>query len=98
MIRELYKTETEIEKILEEIKLTRTSDNLLFVAYWMKKAPHVSFIDFWKEPKRYNASSYKTVERCRRKIQSRRPELKDSKITELRDNAEMDYINYAIGG
>ena len=98
MIRELYKTETEIEKILEEIKLTRTSDNLRFVAYWMKKAPHVSFIDFWKEPKRYNASSYKTVERCRRKIQSRRPELKDSKITELRDNAEMDYINYAIGG
>lgn len=98
MIKEILKTEKEVEKILEEVVTTRTSDNLLFVAYWMKKAPHVSFIDFWKEPHRYGASSYKTVERCRRKIQARRPELKDSHTEELREKAEMDYFEYAIGG
>lgn len=98
MIRELYKTEKEVEKILEEVETTRTSDNLLFVAYWMKKAPHVSFIDFWKEPKRYNASSYKTVERCRRKIQARRPELKISEVAMAREQLELDYASYAIGG
>ena len=98
MIKELLNTEKEVEQILEDVETTRKSDNLLFVAYWMKKAPYVSFIDFWKEPQKYGASSYKSVERCRRKIQARRPELKDSKIAELRDNAEMDYYNYAIGG
>ena len=94
----LYKTEKEVEQILEEVETTRTSDNLLFVAYWMKKAPHVSFIDFWKEPRRYGAASYKTVERCRRAVQARRPELKDSHVAELREEAEMDYYQYGIGG
>jgi hypothetical protein len=94
----LYKTEKDVEYLLENFETTRTSDNLLFVAYWMKKAPHVSFIDFRKEPQKYGASSYKSVERCRRKIQARRPELKDSHTAELREEAEMDYIDYSIGG
>ena len=94
----LYKTEKDVEYLLENFETTRTSDNLLFVAYWMKKAPHVSFIDFWKEPQKYGASSYKSVERCRRKIQARRPELKDSHTAELREEAEKDYYEYSKGG
>lgn len=96
MIMELYKTEREVEKLLEDVPTTRSSDNLLFIAYWMKKAPNVSFIDFWKEPKLYKASSYKTVERCRRKIQARRPELRDSEVADARLEKTLEYENYAV--
>ena len=98
MINQLLKTEKEVRKILEEYPITRTDDNLLFIAYWMKKAPEVSFIDFWKSPQLYGAVAYKSVERCRRKVQSKHPELKEKVTAEAREQAEMDYINYAIGG
>lgn len=98
MIKELLNTEKEVEEILEKIETTRSSDNLLFVAYWMRKAPNVPFMDFWSNPRIFGGTSYKTVERCRRAVQARRPDLKDSHTARLREEAEMDYINYVIGG
>lgn len=96
MITELYRTEREVEKILEDVPTTRSSDNLLFIAYWIRKAPNISFIDFWTNPKLYKASSYKTVERCRRKVQARRPELRDPKVADARLEKTLEYENYAI--
>jgi hypothetical protein len=98
MLKRLYKLEDEITEILEKNPITRTDDHLLYVAYWNKKAPCVSFLDFWKKPKKYGGSSFSAVERCRRKIQERRPELKDSKVAEYRNELTLDYEQYAIGG
>ena len=98
MLKKLYKLEDEITKILEKNPITRTDDQLLYIAYWNIKAPCISFIDFFKNPQKYGANSYKSVERCRRKIQERRPELKDSKVAEYRDKLVLDYEQYAIGG
>lgn len=98
MLKRLYKLEDEIEKILEDNPITRTDDHLLYVAYWNKKAPCISFLDFWKKPKKYGGSSFSAVERCRRKIQERRSELKDSKVAEYRNELTIDYEQYAIGG
>ena len=98
MIKKLYKLEEEITEILETNPITRTDDHLLYIAYWGKKAFNVSFLEFWKNPKRYGASSFSAVERCRRKIQEKRPELKQKECAEHREELEMAYIQYAIGG
>lgn len=98
MLKRLYKLEDEITEILENNPITRTDDQLLYIAYWNIKAPYVSFIDFFETPQKFGGRVYKSVERCRRKIQERRPELKDSKVAEYRNELTMDYEQYAIGG
>jgi hypothetical protein len=94
----LKKLEAEIYMILKEIPITRTDDHLLYVAYWSKKRPDVSFIDFWKNYKAYRASSYASVERCRRKIQERYPQLKEMKTAEKRYTMVERYEQYALEG
>lgn len=98
MLKKLYRLEDEVTQILEDNPITRADDHMLYVAYWNKKAPCISFLDFWKKPKKYGGSSFSAVERCRRKIQERRPELKERECAEHREELEMDYRQYAIGG
>lgn len=98
MIRLLLKTEKEVEKILEEVPITRTSDNLLYVEYWRRHAPTIPFFQFWEHPRRYKCAVYKTVERNRRKVQERRPELKEGLTGKLREIAEEAYYEYSRGG
>ena len=97
-MRSLLTTEKEVEKILEEVPITRTSDNLLYAEYWRRKAPHISFYEFWLNFKKYDASPYKSVERARRTIQSRRPDLEEKTVKEARTELEMEYYNYAKKG
>lgn len=92
----LAELQQEIYVILKEIPITRTDDHLLYVAYWSKKKPEVSFIDFWKNYKRYEASSFAAVERCRRKLQEKFPELKETKTAEKRFELSMEYEQYAL--
>ena len=98
MLKELFKTEKEVEKILEELPITRKDDNLLYIEYWRRKATDVSFIDFFAKPRKYGGKAYKSVERCRRKIQEKRPELKDAETAAARLEETMKYENYAING
>lgn len=98
MIKLLYKTEPLIERILEEVAITRGSDHILYAEYYRRLKSFVDFDTFWANPHRFGGATFTAVERARRKIQARRPELKDSHTAELREEAEMDYINYAIGG
>ena len=92
----LTKLQQEIYEILKEIPITRTDDHLLYTAYWSKKRPDVSFIDFFKRYRRYGASSFAGVERVRRKLQERYPELKDTKTAEKRFELSMEYEEYAL--
>ena len=98
MLKKLYKLEDEITKILEYNPITRTDDHLLYIAYWNKVAPQASFQQFWENPKKYCGCTFTAVERCRRKIQEKRPELKDKDVAEYRYELSMDYEQYAIGG
>lgn len=97
-MKKLIKLENEIYEILKEIPITRTDDHLLYVSYWRKKKPDVSFVDFWQNYKKYKASGFAGVERCRRKLQERYPELKDKETAEARFEETMEYESYAIGG
>lgn len=92
----LIKLQQEIYEILKEIPITRTDDHLLYVAYWSKKRPDVSFVDFWRNHRKYKASNFAAVERCRRKIQERFPELKELGTAEKRFELSMEYEQYAI--
>lgn len=97
-MKKLFELQHEIYEILKEIPITRTDDHLLYVSYWRKKRPDVSFIDFWQNYKKYKASGFAGVERCRRKLQERYPELKDIETAEARFEETMKYENYAING
>lgn len=98
MSKALLNSEKIVERILEDMPITRKNDNLLFIEYWRRVAPDVSFIDFYKDPFKYKGVQYKSVERNRRKIQSRRPELEDPKTVIIRAGQEMEYYQYGIGG
>ena len=96
----LSKLQLEIYEILKEIPITRTDDHLLYISYWSKhrviKGIEVSFLDFFKNAKKYKASGFAAVERCRRKLQERFPELKDPKTAEKRFELIQDYEEYAL--
>lgn len=94
----LKRLEAEIYMILKEIPITRTDDHLLYVAYWSKKRKDVSFIDFWKNYRAYGASGFVSVERCRRRLQEKYPELKDIKTAEKRFALVEQYEQYALKG
>ena len=94
----LTELQKEIYLILKEKPITRTDDQLLYVAYWSKKRPDVSFLDFFKNARYYKCASFVSVERVRRKLQERYPELKDSKTAEKRFELSMEYEQYALEG
>ena len=48
----LMKLEPIIQDILENNPITRTDDQLLYIAYWQKTMPEVSFFDFCKNYKK----------------------------------------------
>lgn len=97
-MEDLRKTEDLIEKILERYSGTRKSDHKLYRAYhailFKQGKVKVSFTDFFTEPEKYNASNFATVERCRRKIQERRPELKDNKTAAMREYKQEVFYEY----
>lgn len=92
----LSELQVDIYEILKEKPITRTDDQLLYVAYWSKKRPNVSFLDFFKNARHYKCASFVSVERVRRKLQERYPELKDVKTAEKRFELSMEYENYAL--
>lgn len=98
-MKKFFDTENVVKKILVDIPITRNNDWFLFITYWKLKAPEgVNFQDYFNTPWRYGAPSYKHIERCRRKLQSKFPELRDNETAEARFEESMKYENYAING
>jgi hypothetical protein len=93
-IKKKQNAEKVVEDILEKEPITRTSDNILFIRYYQLLNPPTDFLTYFKSPEKFKGFSYKTIERARRKIQARRPELKDRKIAELRYDQEQVYFEY----
>ena len=61
-----------------------------------EKNQGVSFLDFFKNARGYKESGFAAVERCRRKLQEKFPELKDTKTAEKRFELMQDYEEYAL--
>jgi hypothetical protein len=95
----LKKIEGIVEKILERREDTRESDDVLYLCvceYFHRGISSMTVKDFLKARSETSCPSYVSVTRTRRKIFKRRPELKPPKITELREDMEEVYVNYAL--
>lgn len=97
----MSKLET-LEKIvleaLEEVPEARKDDFILLLEVCeRKKAPiaGVTFAGAMKYHKQCGIPNWKSVERCRRKIQAQRPDLKDPETAERRAEAEETFVEYS---
>ena len=95
----LKKIESVVEKILEKKEETRESDDLLYVyvcEYFHRGVSSMSFKDFFFARNTTFCPTFASVTRARRKVFEKRPELKPKKITELREDMEEVYRDYAF--
>ena len=98
-MKKFYGTEKKVKEILEKYPATRSDYWFLLITYWHLYAPAgIIYVEYYHHPWKYNAPSYKHIERCRRRIQARCPELKEKKCAEARFEESMKYENYAING
>jgi hypothetical protein len=100
-MRSLKKTEEVVEKILDMRKDTRENDDILYLCvceYFHRGASSMTLKAFLKSRNKMNCPNFASVTRARRKVFERRPELKPPKVTELREDMEEVYIDYAING
>ncbi len=97
---EFETSEVLVEKILEEKPSTRFSDYNLFVEVVRRlnrKLLRLPAEDFFRavKHKENGVPKYETVTRCRRKIQAKRPELKEPHTAQKRAKQEAKYKDYA---
>ncbi len=98
-MKKFFDTEKKVKEILEKYPATRKDDWFLLMTYWHLHAPAgVNYVEYYHHPWKYNAPSYKNIERCRRKLQSKYPELKDESTADARFEETMKYEQYAING
>lgn len=83
----IKEVEIRVKEILRECPETRNNDNLLYTTY----VEEYHYVEFNKKTfvnyEEYGLPSYKTIERCRRKIQNEQNVYKATEKTE-RDRAE----------
>lgn len=91
-----------IEKVvleaLEEYPSTRKDDYLLMYFVCSKLCKQIFSHPFGYvllEHKELKLPNWKSIERARRKIQAKRPDLKDSETAKIRAEEEEVYIEYA---
>ena len=98
-MKKFFDTEKKVKSILEKYPATRKDDWFLLMTYWHLYAPAgISYMEYYHHAWKYNAPSYKNIERCRRKIQEKYPELKDEKTSDARFEESMKYEQYALNG
>ena len=97
----LYTTENIVKECLEQYPEARDDDYYLMLVVLNKIAPNElskRYYDILKQGSN-RPISFKSVERARRKIQEKYPELKASeKVQEARLENENIFIEYAIEG
>lgn len=86
-------------EVLEEVPEAREDDFVLLLEVCKKKkAPiaGVSFAGAMQYHRQCGIPNWKSVERCRRKIQAQRPDLKTPEAAKRRAEAEDVYTEYAL--
>lgn len=101
-MNKLVLTEKMVEHLLEKYPRTRTSDHLLYRAYHYElvkqHAVTVDFETFFTYPGKYKASNFATIERCRRLVQSYRPELANKETKLNREYLQEIFKDYSQKG
>lgn len=98
-----FKTEDLVKKVLIEFPDSRNNDDILIFRVYKELNEEAVirelFCEIMLNRKEYGLPSYKTIERCRRKLVNQYPELAPTKdVQKLRDKEEMNYFDYAVGG
>lgn len=93
----LKNLEKVVEEILRKSELAREDDCYLILEVVRKMFPLEVGKTFAKVM--FNAKSkgisFESITRARRKVQLKYPELKNKKISEIRNNEQQEYIEYA---
>lgn len=97
----LSKAEKLVEGLLERYPRTRVDDHVLYRAYYyeltVRGLVQVDFATFFTYPTKFNGLTFATIERCRRRLQHYRPELKDDKVAKIREYKQEEFREYAKG-
>lgn len=93
----LNELESTVEELLRTDKLTREDDCYLIFKVIEKKFPleigkRFSDVMFGAKEK---GISFEGITRCRRKVQSKHPELKNQEISKIRNNEQQQYKEYS---
>ena len=95
----LYKVEDLVKEILENIPETRDDDYYLIYEVEKRLEPELLNRTYREYLLSTKTISFKTIERARRKVQSKYPELQASKkVQEARLEYENAYTEYGIEG
>ena len=100
-LRDIYKTEEVVLAVLQESIEARKDDRYLISCVIEKIRPYItnqSMKYVFEHYKELKLPAFSTITRCRRKLQKRYPELKDTETAEARFEETMIYEQYAIGG
>lgn len=89
-----------VEAVLEQSKLSRNNNNILYSMVCKKVNPAIAesnlrFHDVFENAEVLGLPSYETVVRSRRKIVEKRPELQGHNALEGRKEKELEIIEYA---
>ena len=88
------KIENTVLPIMMAEPRARDDDNYLFAEYIKATHPEIAEVDFYNAMVRFSKDiNIKSVERVRRKLQQKYPELR-GKTYEKRHSLEQDYIDY----
>ena len=100
-MKDFKTTESIVKAVLESNITARNNDDVLTLRVYGQIAPEVISMPFYVvmlNRKEYGLPSLKSIERARRKLQSKYPELSASEIVQAyRQQQEHDYIAYAKG-
>lgn len=90
-----------VEKILRDVPSTRDDDYELITEYYSRSCPEILDMPFryvFLGHKTLEVPNFKSIERARRKVQAKFPELVSRKVKEKRKKLENEYKNYYTKG
>ena len=95
----IFELENRVIKALAVNKECRENDHMLYVAVCedIVGGELNNFLEMFTNRKAYELPPFESVSRCRRRVQAQYPELQSrERIAKMRDNKQLDYIDYAI--
>ena len=98
-MKRLNKIENVVENILIMQADTRENDDLLYLyvcEHFNQGAASMTLNDFLTTRNNINCPNFASVTRARRKVFEKRPELKPKTMTKIREDARIEYVEYAL--
>lgn len=96
----LYNTEKIVEEMLYKYPDTRSSDDLLYLTVCKHVSPNLAKMTLENallQRNNFDLPNYKSVERSRRKLQAKNPELRaNEKVEDMRYENWKEYREYAL--